>query len=51
MPKFSRNEINIAKIMLTINKKQIQKLKKPKKKLTRNSPSRSRLIIKLKKTK
>lgn len=44
MPKFSRNEINIAKIMLTINKK-------PKKKITRNSPSRSRLIIKLKKTK
>ena len=25
MTKFSRNEINIAKIMLTINKKQIQK--------------------------
>ena len=42
MTKFSRNEINIAKIMLTINKKQIKKLKKP---------SHSRLIIKLKKTK
>ena len=26
MPKFSRNEINIAKIMLTINKKPKKKL-------------------------
>ena len=51
MPKFSRNEINIAKIMLTINKKQIQKLKKPSQGLIRNSPNHSRLIIKLKKTK
>lgn len=42
MPKFSRNEINIAKIMLTLNKKHFTKLKKH---------NKSRLIIILKKTK
>lgn len=42
MPKFSRNEINIAKIMLTLNKKQFQKLK---------NYNKSKLIVILKKTK
>jgi hypothetical protein len=42
MPKFSRNEINIAKIMLRFNKNKLQKLK---------THNKSRLIIKLKKTK
>jgi len=42
MPKLTRNEKNIAKIMLTFNKNKLKKLK---------THNKSRLIIKIKKKK